>query len=54
MKYKDTENGVIYTEAQLKAEFKTLKADDPDTYNYTFKQYIHNCTDKNGFLTVCD
>lgn len=48
--YRDTENGEILTESQLKAEFKTLKAEEPETYNYTFKEYLKNCTGKNGFL----
>lgn len=29
--YRDTENGEILTESQLKAEFKTLKAEEPET-----------------------
>ena len=48
--YRDTENGNVLTESQLKAEFETLKANEPTTYDYTFSQYIKNCTSKNGFL----
>ena len=48
--YRDTENGEILTEAQLKEEFEVLKAEEPETYNYTFKEYLKNCTSKNGFL----
>ena len=50
--FRDTENSNILTEAQLKAEFETLKAEEPETYSYTFNQYILNCTSKNGFLEV--
>ena len=48
--YRDTETGETITEAQLQAEFETLKAEEPETYNYTFNQYILNCISKNGFL----
>lgn len=48
--YRDTENGEILTESQLKAEFETLKAEEPETYNYNFYQFIENCLSKNGFL----
>ena len=50
--YRDTENGEILTEAQLQKEFETLKAEEPDEYNYTFKEYLQNCTSKNGFLEL--
>ena len=48
--YRCTESGEILTEAQLQAEFETLKAEEPETYNYNFADYIKNCTSKNGFL----
>ena len=50
--YRCTESGEILTEAQLQAEFETLKAEDPKTYDYNFTDYIKNCTSKNGFLEV--
>ena len=50
MHYRDTETGEVYTEEQIKAEFERLKASDPETYNYSFTQYLRNCTSKNGFL----
>ena len=50
--YRCTESGEILIEAQLKAEFETLKAEEPETYNYNFVDYIKNCTSKNGFLEV--
>lgn len=48
--YRCTELDEILTEAQLKAEFETLKAEEPETYDYNFADYIKNCTSKNGFL----
>lgn len=48
--YRCTETGEVLTEAQLQAEFETLKAEDPETYDYNFADYVKNCTSKNGFL----
>lgn len=48
--YRCTETSEILTELQLKTEFETLKAKEPEIYDYTFSQYIKNCTSKNGFL----
>lgn len=48
--YKDIETNNIITESQLMAEFETLKAEDSETYNYAFNEYINNCTNKNGTL----
>lgn len=48
--FRDTESGAIITESALKAEFEALKAEDPDTYDYNFYDYVRNCTSKNGFL----
>ena len=51
MDYYFDENGdCIVSEKQLKEEFKALKSAQPDEYNYTFLEYIANCTSKNGFL----
>ena len=50
--YRCTESDKIITEAQLQSEFETLKAEEPETYNYNFADYIKNCTSKNGFLEV--
>lgn len=46
----DTETRETITETELKAEFDELKAHDPETYDYSFTDYIRNCTDKNGVL----
>lgn len=48
--FRDTESGEIITESALKVEFDGLKAEDPETYDYTFGEYIRNCTAGNGFL----
>lgn len=50
--YRCTETDETLTEAQLQAEFETLKAEEPETYNYNFNEYLKNCTSKNGFLEV--
>ena len=49
-KFIDTETGEIITINQLQREFEKLKTEQPEEYNYTFEQYIRNCTNKNGFL----
>ena len=48
--YRCTESNEILTETQLKAEFETLKAEEPETYDYNFADYIKNCTSKNGIF----
>lgn len=50
-KFFDNETREIITEKQLFAEFTALQKDDPETYDYSFSDYIRNCTDKNGTLT---
>lgn len=48
--FKDERNHLI-TEQELRQEFGLLKLIDPNSYNYSFENYIKNCTDKNGALT---
>ena len=48
--FKD-ENGNFIPEQELRKEFEMLKLTDPDTYGYSFENYIRNCTDKNGTVT---
>lgn len=48
--FKD-EQGHLITEQELRQEFGLLKLIDPDSYDYSFENYIRNCTDKNGTLT---
>lgn len=45
------ERGEFVTEAQLREEFKQLKAEQPDEYDYSFEDYVLNCTGRNGTLT---
>ena len=45
------ERGEFVTEAQLREEFKQLKAEQPDEYDYSFESYVLNCTGRNGTLT---
>lgn len=49
--YRDTETGMIYTETEIEKDFayyyKYLE-NDPRT----FKQYLNDCTGKNGFLEL--
>lgn len=49
-KFRDTNTGEIITEEELRKEFKELKREIPEEYNYSFGNYIRNCTDKNGTL----
>lgn len=46
----DTEAMRFVTEKELRQEFEQLKREQPEEYNYTFEQYIQNCTSKNGTL----
>lgn len=46
----DTETLEIVTLADVYKEFLYFKKQDPDEYNYSFSEYIGNCTSKNGFL----
>ena len=48
--YRDTENGNTVSRADLRKEFEELKQEDPETYDYTFPEYLANCTGKDGFL----
>lgn len=50
--YRCTETDEILTETQLQTEFEMLKAEEPDTYDYNFPQFVENCLSKNGFLEV--
>lgn len=47
--FRDTEDNTITTESKQLKIFATLKKEFPTEYDYTFEQYIKNCTSKNGF-----
>lgn len=48
--YLDRETGTTITRAELEQEFERMKSDDPETYNYTFSEYLRDCLGKNGSL----
>ena len=50
-KFRDTNTGEIITEEELRKEFEELKKETPEEYDYSFNQYLLNCTSKNGMLT---
>ena len=49
-KFRNTNTGEIITEEELRKEFEKLKKETPEEYDYSFGNYIRNCTDKNGTL----
>lgn len=44
--------GHVVTEDELYDEFKELKAEEPEKYNYSFEEYVDKVTGKNGSLTL--
>ena len=50
-KFRDLEFDTIVTEEELLKTFKHLQKEQPDEYNYSFENYIRNCTDKDGTLS---
>lgn len=53
MKYRDTENGIIYDEIELLAEYlEHAQEIEEDSGSRYFWEWIRNATDKNGFLEV--
>ena len=49
-KFRDISTGEIITEEELRKEFERLKKETPEEYDYSFNQYLLNCTSKNGML----
>ena len=49
-KFRDISTGEIITEEELREEFEKLKKETPEEYDYSFNQYLLNCTSKNGML----
>ena len=49
-KFRDISTGEIITEEELRKEFEELKKETPEEYDYSFNQYLLNCTSKNGML----
>ena len=50
-KFRDLEFDIIVTEEELLRTFRHLQREHPDEYNYSFENYIRNCTDKDGALS---
>ena len=49
--YRNTENDQILSLEDIKADFDSFKAQDPETYaDMTFSAYLQNCLSKNGSL----
>lgn len=44
-KFRDTNTGEIITEGELRKEFKELKQESPEEYDYSFEQYLLNCSE---------
>lgn len=44
-KFRDTNTGEIITEEDLRKEFEELKKETPEEYNYSFEQYLLNCSE---------
>ena len=44
-KFRDTNTGEILTEEELRKEFEALKKAMPEEYDYSFNQYILNCSE---------
>lgn len=50
--YRDTESGAYVSISDLRDEFESARADDKETYDYSFGEFLNNCLSKNGFLDV--
>lgn len=44
-KFRDTNTGEIITEEALRKEFEELKKKTPEEYDYSFNQYLLNCSE---------
>lgn len=44
-KFRDTNTGEIITEEELRKEFEELKKKTPEEYDYSFNQYLLNCSE---------
>lgn len=44
-KFRDTNTGEIITEEDLRKEFEELKKEEPEEYDYSFNQYLLNCSE---------
>lgn len=46
----DLETNNLVAESTIKAEFDLLKEQNPQEYDYSFREYLANACGKNGFL----
>jgi len=44
-KFRDANTGEIITEEDLRREFEELKKETPEEYDYSFNQYLLNCSE---------
>ena len=44
-KFRDTNTGEIITEEELRREFDRLYLENPEEYDYSFNQYLLNCSE---------
>lgn len=44
-KFRDTNTGELITEEKLRKEFEELKKETPEEYDYSFNQYLLNCSE---------
>ena len=44
-KFRDISTGEIITEEELRKEFEKLKKETPEEYDYSFNQYLLNCSE---------
>ena len=44
-KFRDISTGEIITEEELRKEFEELKKETPEEYDYSFNQYLLNCSE---------
>lgn len=44
-KFRDTNTGEIITEEELRREFDRLYLETPEEYDYSFNQYLLNCSE---------
>lgn len=44
-KFRDTNTGEIISEEELRKEFEELKKENPEEYDYSFNQYLLNCSE---------
>ena len=44
-KFRDINTGEIITEKELREEFERLKKETPEEYDYSFNQYLLNCSE---------